>query len=125
MALALILAGLPAAAWASGADVLADYEDNGYIDHCYTATDYQQALAMVRSDRQQYGNEVGEIQRARLQQLRRPGKPCRVPAPVTSSAPADAGDSGGTSPFVWVGVAAAVGVVAIGAGAIVRRRRDG
>jgi hypothetical protein len=122
--LTLVLSGLPAAAWASGADVLADYEDNGSIDRCYTSAEYAAALASVRSDRQQYGDEVGEIRRARVQQLKRPGEPCRPPV-VSTVTTTSGGDGGGTSPFVWVGLGLGVGVVAIGAGAVARRRKAG
>ena len=122
--LAALLAVLPATAFANGQAVLADYRDNGRIDHCYTQQEYQQALRLVRPDQAQYGALVDVILNAQVTNLKVPGQPCK-PAVATVSDSGDDGGGSGSSTFLWVGVVLAVGVVAIGAGALVRRRRGG
>jgi MYXO-CTERM domain-containing protein len=124
LVLAVVLAVLPATALGNGRAVLADYRDNGQIDRCYTLAEYQQALKLVRPDQAQYGALVDVILNAQVTNLKVPGQPCR-PKVTTTTAADSSDDDGGSSTFLWVGVILGVGVVAIGAGALVRRRRGG
>jgi hypothetical protein len=123
LVLVVALALLPATALGNGRAVLADYRDNGRIDHCYTQAEYQQALRLVRPDQAQYGALVDVILNAQVTNLKTPGQPCRPQGVAATTT--DDGGGGGSSTFLWVGVVLAVGVVAIGAGALVRRRRGG
>lgn len=68
------LAAVPALG--SGQQVLADYEDNGQIDGCYTLADFEDALRRIRPDQQQYGAAVDVIRQAELTNIRRPGGAC-------------------------------------------------
>ncbi len=63
-------------AFGSGQQVLADYEDNGAIDGCYTLADFEEALKLIRPDQQQYGAAVDVIRQAELTNIRRPGGAC-------------------------------------------------
>ncbi len=80
-------------AFGSGQQVLADYEDNGQIDGCYTLADFEQALKLIRPDQQQYGAAVDVIRQAELTNIRRPGEACGG----TSAAGASGDVPGGTS----------------------------
>jgi hypothetical protein len=115
--LALALLVLSATALADGRDVLADAKDNGRIDACYTRAELNEALDLARDDQRLYGSAVDLIRDARITNVERPGQPCG-----TSVATADAveDDSGG-SLGIWIGLAVAVGAVAVGAGVWARR----
>lgn len=117
-------------AFGSGQQVLADYEDNGQIDGCYTLADFEDALKRIRPDQQQYGAAVDVIRQAELTNIRRPDGACGgtsaagassdVPGgtSTTAGSDADAGseaadDGGGLSGLViGIIVAAALAVVA-------------
>lgn len=74
--LALLMGVFAMPALAGGRQVLADYEDNGQINGCYTLADYEEALKLIRPDQQQYGAAVDVIRQAELTNIRRPGQAC-------------------------------------------------
>ena len=92
--LALLLGVFAMPALAGGRQVLADYEDNGQIDGCYTLADYEEALKLIRPDQQQYGAAVDVIRQAELTNIRRPGQACGATSAQGSSSdvPASAQD---------------------------------
>ena len=92
--LALLLGVFAMPALAGGRQVLADYEDNGQIDGCYTLADYEEALKLIRPDQQQYGAAVDVIRPAELTNIRRPGQACGATSAQGSSSdvPASAQD---------------------------------
>ena len=116
--LALALLGASATALADGRDVLADYEDNGRIDACYTRAEFQEALRLARDDQRQYGAAVDVILDAQITNVARPGEPCGAPG-ATTAVPVE--DDSGSGLAIWIGLAVAVGAVALGAGAWARR----
>lgn len=100
-------------AFGSGQQVLADYEDNGQIDGCYTLADFEQALKLIRPDQQQYGAAVDVIRQAQLTNIRRPGGACGGTSADVASGTQVADNGGGLSGVViGVIVAAALAVVA-------------
>ncbi|MGA0069640.1 MAG: hypothetical protein ACO3PB_09325, partial [Miltoncostaeaceae bacterium] len=82
---ALLLGVFAMPAFAGGRQVLADYEDNGQIDGCYTLADYEEALKLIRPDQQQYGAAVDVIRQAELTNIRRPGQACGATSASGSS----------------------------------------
>lgn len=106
----------------SGQQVLADYEDNGQIDGCYTLADFEDALKRIRPDQQQYGAAVDVIRQAELTNIRRPDGACGGTSAAGASADTtadaasgtEAADDGGGLSGVVIGiiVAAALAVVA-------------
>jgi hypothetical protein len=120
--LALALLGQAATALADGRDVLADAQDNGRIDDCYSRQELNEALDLARGDQRTYSVTVDLVKAARLTNLTRPGVPCGT-LPVAAETPVQ--DTSGGSPGVWIGVAAVVGAVAVGAGVWAARARDG
>lgn len=89
---ALLLGVFAMPALAGGRQVLADYEDNGQINGCYTLADYEEALKLIRPDQQQYGAAVDVIRQAELTNIRRPGQACGATSASGSSADVPAGD---------------------------------
>ena len=85
-------------AFGSGQQVLADYEDNGQIDGCYTLADFEDALKRIRPDQQQYGAAVDVIRQAELTNIRRPDGACggTSAAGASSDVPGGASTTGGT-----------------------------
>ncbi len=73
---ALFLGVLAMPAFAGGRQVLADYEDNGQINGCYTLAEFEDALRIIRPDQQQYGAAVDVIRQAELTNIRRPDGAC-------------------------------------------------
>lgn len=120
--LALALLGQAATALADGRDVLADAQDNGSIDDCYSRQELNEALDLARGDQRIYSVTVDLIKGARLTNVTRPGVPCGA-LPVSTERPVE--DDSGASPGVWIGVAAAVAAAAAGAGAWAVRARGG
>ncbi len=102
IALAMGLMAVPA--FGSGQQVLADYEDNGQIDGCYTLADYEEALKQIRPDQQQYGAAVDVIRQAELTNIRRPGEACGGTSAAAASS--DVTGAEGTSTTGADGVAA-------------------
>ncbi|MBM3664883.1 MAG: hypothetical protein FJW92_03705 [Actinobacteria bacterium] len=88
---ALLLGVFAMPAFAGGRQVLADYEDNGQINGCYTLPDYEEALKLIRPDQQQYGAAVDVIRQAELTNIRRPGQACGATSASGSSADVPAG----------------------------------
>jgi hypothetical protein len=115
--LALALLGPSATALADGRDVLADVKDNDRIDDCYTRSELNEALDLARGYDQLYGVAIDLIKDARITRVARPGVPCGRGAAGAAAAEDDSGGSLG----VFLGVAVAVGAVAVGAGAWTRR----
>jgi hypothetical protein len=116
--LALALLGLSATAFADGRDVLADAKDNGQIDGCYTRAEFRDALRLAGDDQRLYGSTVDLIREARITNVKVQGEPCGGARTVPTAAVED--DSGG-SIGIWIGLAVAVGAVAVGAGVWARR----
>lgn len=140
--LALVLGALAGPAFAGGRQVLADYEDNGQINGCYTLAEYEEALKIIRPDQQQYGAAVDVIRQAELTNIRRPGEACGgtsasgassdVPGGTgtdATSTAADgtvASDDGGIPPVaIAVIVAAGLALVGFVAYLLISRRRGG
>jgi hypothetical protein len=110
--LALALLGQSATALADGRDVLADLNDNGNIDACYSRAELNEALDLLAGYDRLYGVKGDLIRSARITNVERPGQPCG--APVAAEA---AGEESGASLAVFLGAGLAVGAVAVGAGA--------
>jgi hypothetical protein len=111
------------AALADGRDVLADAQDNGRVDACYTRAEFNEALALIRDDQRLYGDLRDVIeQEGLISRVKVPGQPCGSARRVPSEA---VDDTGGASPALWASLIAAVGVVGAGAGLWARRRGDG
>ena len=116
--LGLALLALPGTALADGRDILADYEDNGRIDRCYTRAEFRDALRLLRDDQRQYGNAADAVPQAEITNVARPGEPCGA----SRTAPAAAVDDGsGPSSALWLGVVGVVVVGAVGGGVWARR----
>ncbi len=98
-------------ALAGGRQVLADYEDNGQINGCYTLAEFEEALRIIRPDQQQYGAAVDVIRQAELTNIRRPDGACGGTSASGASsdvpdAAAAAGGADGTSTTAGDGVVA-------------------
>ena len=116
--LGLALLALPGTALADGRDILADYEDNGRIDSCYTRAEFRDAMRLLRDDQRQYGNAADAVPQAEITKVARPGEPCGA----SRTAPAAAVDDGsGPSSALWLGVVGVVVVGAVGGGIWARR----
>ena len=131
--IALVMGAAAMPAFGAGQQVLADYEDNGQIEGCYTLADYEEALKLIRPDQQQYGAAVDVIRQAELTNIRRPGQACGatsasgsssdVPSTDASASNGDASgganaatieqDEGGLSAVV-IAIIVAVGLALIG-----------
>jgi len=122
LALVAVLA-VSASALGSGRDIIADFQDNGRIDGCYTLAEFQQALRLANGDQQQYGALIDVLRAAEVTNVRRPGQRCPQAA-QTAPADAGAGSSSSGSTLAWVGVGLAAAALAVGVGALVRRRRS-
>jgi hypothetical protein len=114
----LVLLACVATALGSGRDVIADYQSNGQITACHTAEDFREALIILRADERLYGNAIEVIQEARATFTAEPGEPCEGVALAVD--PVEAEDSG-SGAGLWIGLAAAVGLIAVGAGLWARR----
>ncbi len=118
--LGLALLALPGTALADGRDILADYEDNGRIDRCYTRAEFRDATRLLRDDQRQYGNAADAVPQAEITNVARPGERCGA----SRTAPAAAVDDGsGPSSALWLGVVGVVVVGAVGGGVWARRGR--
>jgi opacity protein-like surface antigen len=113
----IALLAMPSAALAAPRDVLRDYNDNGQIDGCYTAQDYQRALDLVNPDDAQYGAEVDTILQAQADRVLQPDGSC---APATAS---NGGDSGSGVPGALIAVLIVAGVAVAGGGGLWAYRR--
>ena len=120
LALVAVLA-VSASALGSGRDIIADFQDNGRIDACYTMAEFRQALRLANGDQQQYGALIDVLRAAEVTNLRRAGQRCPQAA---EEAPVDSGSSSSGSTLAWVGVGLAAAALAVGVGALVRRRRS-
>jgi hypothetical protein len=115
----LVLLACVATALGSGRDVIADYQsNNGQITACHTDEDFREALLILRADERLYGNAIEVIQEARATFTAEPGEPCE--GAVAIADPVEAEDSG-SGAGLWIGLAAAVGLIAVGAGLWARR----
>ncbi len=106
---ALAMGVLAVPAFAGGRQVLADYEDNGQINGCYTLAEFEEALRIIRPDQQQYGAAVDVIRQAELTNIRRPDGACggTSASGASSDVPdAAAGGADGTSTTAGDGVVA-------------------
>jgi hypothetical protein len=114
----IALLAMPSVALATPREVLRDYNDNGQIDGCYTAQDYQRALNLVNPDAAQYGAEVDTILQAQSDRVLQPDGTCG-PAKAPNS-----GDSGSGVPAALVAVLIVAGVVVVGGGGVWAYRRN-
>jgi hypothetical protein len=113
-----VLLACVATALGSGRDVIADYQSDGQITSCHTDEDFREALAILRADERLYGNAIEVIQEARATFTAGPGGACEGAAVVAE--PVVEEDSG-SGAGLWIGLAAAVGLIAVGAGLWARR----
>jgi len=117
----LALLGPAAVALADGKDVLADAQDSR-VDACYSRAELRDALRLARADQRLYSAIVDTIEEAQISNVTVAGQPCgsgrRVPHEAIP-------DDSGTGPELWIGLLAAVGVVAVGAGAWAHRAGGG
>ena len=121
--IALVMGVLAMPASGVGQQVLADYEDNGRIDGCYTLAEFEDALRLIRPDQQQYGAAVDVIRQAELTNIRRPGGACggtsatgasgEVPGGTGTSGTDLPGD-GDVLPPVVIAILVAVGLALVG-----------
>lgn len=123
-ALIAALLAYPAAALSDGASVIADYDDNGQIDGCYTLSEYSEALDTAGID-PQYGELADTINDARLSNVvATEGAECGegVTPRAPGSQDVETGGSGSSSILLIVG---AIAVIAgLGAGVLARLRRS-
>jgi len=118
------LLAFPVVALGNGADVIADYDDNGQIDGCYTLSEYADALDAAGSD-PQYGELADTINDARLSNVvEAEGAECGAGVGVVSNAP-EVEEDGGSSATILFIVGAIVIIAGLGAGALVRARGSG
>src|SRR5207247_10325927 len=87
----IALLAMPSVALATPREVLRDYNDNGQIDGCYSAQDYQRALDLVNPDDAQYGAEVDTILQAQADRVLKSDGTC---GPATASPAGDSGSGG-------------------------------
>jgi hypothetical protein len=114
----LALLGPAAVALADSRDVLADAQDNGRVDACYSRSEFRDALRLARADQRLYSATVDNIGEAQISNVKVAGQPCGSGRRVPHEAiPDDSGAGAG----LWIGLLAAVGVVAVGAGAWAHR----
>jgi hypothetical protein len=114
----IALLAMPSAALATPQEVLRDYNDNGRIDGCYTAGDYERALDLVDPDAEQYGAAVDAIRQAQVEKV--------LQADGTCAPPATAGDddSDGGVPTALIVVLVLAGVAVVGGGGYWLTRRS-
>jgi hypothetical protein len=142
---ALVMGVLAMPAFAGGRQVLADYEDNGQINGCYTLAEFEEALRIIRPDQQQYGAAVDVIRQAELTNIRRPDGACGGTSASGASSDVPGADAGGTDgtattagdgvtmaedggvPTVLIALIVAAGLALVGFGAYfaISRRRGG
>jgi hypothetical protein len=115
--LALVLLATAGSALASGQDILNDALD-GRVDACYSRAEFREALRLARDDQRLYGTAIDTIKEAELTNVAVPGQPCGSGSTVPGGA---VEEDSGTSAGLWIGLAAVVGLVAVGAGAWARR----
>lgn len=117
---AIVLLACVAMALGSGRDLIADYKVNGQITGCYTAREFRDALKIARADEVLYGNAIEAILEARATNTAGPDGTC---AAVSAPTPVEEND-GGSGAGLWIGLAVAVGLIAVGAGLWARRAGD-
>ena len=106
------MAAVPAAVLASPEDVIRDYrEADGEVENCYPAEDFDGAIRLLNPQDRLYDDSVGVILTAKARCARAAG--------------GAAGGDEGSGIGIWIGIIVAVGVVAIGAGVLSRRRTGG
>lgn len=111
LAATAVIAVVPVSAFGTAQQVIEDYQDDGQIQGCYSNEDFNQAVKNLDPTDALYGT-ASEI--IRLAQARCAGNN----APGTN-------DDGGSGAGVWIGIVIAVGLVALGAGALARRGPGG
>ncbi len=110
---AVVLLGLTGSALAGGQAVLADAQDNGRVDGCYTRAEFRDALRQASNDQRLYSALVDNIKDAQFTNVAVKGAPCGSGRAAPGAAIAvDTGGGAG----IWFGALAVVGLVAVGAG---------
>ena len=108
----MVLLGPTGSALAGGQAVLADAQDNGRVDDCYSRTEFRDALRMARNDQRLYSAVIDTIEEARITNVAVDGAPCGSGRVAPGSAtPVDTGGGAG----IWIGAPALVGLVGVGA----------
>jgi hypothetical protein len=105
LAAAAVVAVVPVAALGSAQQVIEDYQDDGQIQGCYSAQDFNRAVDELDPQAGIYEQARDIIRAAQLRCAKEGG-----------------GDDGGSGAGIWIGIVVAVGLVALGAGALARRR---
>ncbi len=113
---AVLLLGLAvsATALADGRSVIADYDDNGVIDGCYSDADFAAALELANADQQQYGAAVDVIEQKQLE--------CGGTSVNTAPVVDEGGSGGGSGLTIVIVIAAVAGAAAFAYIAWTRRR---
>jgi hypothetical protein len=107
LAAAAVLTVVPVPVLGTAQEVIEDYRDDGQIQGCYSTEDFNQAVRELDPNEGIYEVARDVIRQAQAR--------CAA-AGETSS------DDGGSGAGVWIGIVIAVGLVALGAGALARRR---
>ena len=118
--IALAFLAVAAMALGSGRDIIADFQADQQITGCYTDAEFREALRIARADEVLYGNLIDVLQEARATNTRAPGEES-----CEGAVPAEAADESGSDLGLWLGLAAAVGLIAVGAGLWARRGGSG
>ncbi|MEW6583752.1 MAG: hypothetical protein AB1416_13430 [Actinomycetota bacterium] len=107
LAAVAVLGAVPAVALSSAQEVIADYKDDGQVQGCYSSRDFERAIEELDPNEAIYEQSRDILRQAQARCL------------------AEAGDDGGGSGAgLWIGIAAGIGVVAVGTGILARRRGD-
>lgn len=111
LAAVAVVAAVPVSAFGTAQEVIEDYQDDGQVQGCYSAEDFNRAVRELDPNAGIYeiAKDVIRSAQARCAQAGVAGE-----------------EDGGSSAGIWIGIVVAVGLVAVGAGALARRRgRDG
>ena len=122
--LTVLMLGLaiPAAGMATGKQVLADLNDNGLLDRCYTLPEFENALTLLSGEDGQYDVKADTIRQGELDHLKAPGLAC--PNPVSSSGKGATGTDSSVPGYVlWGIVGGAIGLAAVIGGVLARKSR--
>lgn len=107
---------------ATGKQVLADLNDNGLLDRCYTLPEFENALTLLSGEDGQYDVKADTIRQGELDHLKAPGLAC--PNPISSSGTGATGTDSSVPGYVlWGIVGGAIGLAAVIGGVLARKSR--